>query len=75
MIQRTYNFENEKQAKQFDQLYIKMKQHKLTVEDATFGIGRTATDKELIDFFDEEDIGEDLLLDQAIERIKSNFNH
>ena len=75
MIQRTYNFENEKQAKQFDQLYIKMKQHKLTVEDVTFGIGRTATDKELIDFFDEEDIGEDLFLDQAIERIKSNFIH
>ncbi len=75
MIKRTYNFDNEKQALQFDQLYVKMKQHKLSVEDATFGIGRLATEKELIDFFGDEEAGTDLLLDKAIENIKSNFDN
>jgi hypothetical protein len=34
MIKRTYNFDNEKQAFQFDELYVKFEQHKkLSVED------------------------------------------
>jgi hypothetical protein len=74
MIKRTYNFDNEKQAFQFDELYVKFKQHKkLSVEDAIFGIGRTATDKELTDFFNEEDEGEDLPLNLVIEKIKSTI--
>lgn len=72
MIKRTYNFDNETQAFQFDKLYVKFKQHKkLSVEDAIFGIGRAATEKELIEFFNEEDEGEDLPMDLVVEKIKS----
>lgn len=74
MIKRTYNFDNEKQAFQFDELYVKFKQHKkLSVEDTVFGIGRAATDKELTDFFNEEDEGEDLPLNLVIKKIKSTI--
>lgn len=72
MIKRTFNFDNEKQAFQFDELYVKFKQQKkLSVEDAILGIDRVATDKELTDFFNEED--EDLPLNLVIEKIKSSI--
>jgi hypothetical protein len=74
MIKRVYNFDNEKQAFLFDELYVKFKQHKkLTVEDAVFGIGRSATEKEILDFFNEEDEGDDLPLDLVVEKIKSTI--
>jgi len=74
IIKRTNNFDNEKQAFQFDELYVKFKQQKkLSVEDAILGIGRAATDKELTDFFNEEDEGEDLPLNLVIEKIKSSI--
>ena len=74
MIKRIYNFDNEKQAYQFDELHMKFKQNKkLTVEEAVFGIGRPATDIELIEFFEEEDEGVDLSLDLVIEKIKTTI--
>jgi len=71
MIVRTYNFDNEKQASQFDKLYVKIKQNqKLTIEEATIGIGRYATEEELIEFFEED--AEDLKLIPSDEVFKKH---
>jgi len=73
MIVRTYNFENEKQASQFDKLYFKIKEKKnLTVKDAVLGLVHHATDEELIAFFTEDD--EDLKIissDEVFKKYKS----
>jgi len=71
MIVRTYNFDNEKQASQFDKLYVKIKQNKkLTVEEAALGIGRYATEEELVEFFAED--AEDLKLIPSDEVLKKH---
>ncbi len=71
MIIRTYNFDNEKQASQFDKLYVKIKQNKkLTIEETALGIGRYATEEELVEFFEED--AEDLKLIPSEEVFKKH---